>query len=198
MKTATTIAATIAALACAGSLRAHHSLSSIETSTPIWVKGTVVSYEPKDPHVMLVLDATIDGGQVERWTIEGPFLGRLARMHLAADFLQPGDVIEICGFRPKAQFRQQPPATGTAGLPRYVHGHVLVLPDGHKQSWGPYGKLDNCIRPSDELESWLDFLNADPLAPALWCNGQHQKTVPSIAPKALVDEINRRVVPPCP
>jgi hypothetical protein len=48
-----TWAATITALACASPLRAHHSISMFEVSAPIWVKGTVVRYEPKDPHVMI-------------------------------------------------------------------------------------------------------------------------------------------------
>ena len=65
-----TYAAAFAALACAGSLRAHHSSSMFDLSTPIWVKGTVVSYAPVNPHVMIALDvskeraaATVDRGR---------------------------------------------------------------------------------------------------------------------------------------
>ena len=75
----------------------------IEISTPIWVKGTVVLYEPKNPHTMIELDAKNEDGQVERWTVEGPFLGRLARYDLETDFLKAGDVIEVCGFVPRAK-----------------------------------------------------------------------------------------------
>jgi hypothetical protein len=192
MKNALIWAAAIAALACTTSLRAHHSVSVIETSKPFWLKGTVSSYEPKNPHVMITLEgAKGDDGKVETWTVEGPILSRLARMNLAADFLKPGDVIEVCGFEFKEQYR-------SPERPLFIHGHVLVLPDGRKQTWGPYGKLDNCIRPDDEPQAWLDFLGADPLAPALWCAGQgYLGNVPSVAPSAIVDEINRRLTPPC-
>jgi hypothetical protein len=140
---------------------------------------------------MITLEVPKDGGKGETWTVEGPILSRLAQMNLAADFLKPGDVIEVCGFEFKEQYR-------SPARPLFVHGHLLVLPDGRKQSWGPYGKLDNCIRPDDEAEAWLDFLGADPLAPALWCASQgYLGNVISVAPKAIVDEINRRLTPPC-
>ena len=35
----------VAALASAGPLGAHHSISTVDITTPIWVKGTVVRYE---------------------------------------------------------------------------------------------------------------------------------------------------------
>ena len=90
-------AAAIAVLACTGPLRAHHSISAIDISTPVWVKGTVVLYEVVNPHVMIALEEKRADGQVQRWTVEGPNLGRLARYGLGADFLKAGDVIEVCG-----------------------------------------------------------------------------------------------------
>ena len=58
-----TWAATITALACASPLRAHHSISMFEISAPVWVKGTVVRYEPKDPHVMIALEEKRETGR---------------------------------------------------------------------------------------------------------------------------------------
>src|SRR4249920_1196264 len=87
---ATCVAAT-AALACAGSLRAHHSISVIDITTPVWVKGTVVEYEPISPHAMIELDVRGADGETRRWTVQGPNLGRLERYHLARDFLKAGD-----------------------------------------------------------------------------------------------------------
>ena len=84
---------------------------------------------------------------------------------------EAGDVIEVCGFALKEEY-SRPSADTDDARPRFVHGHVLVMPDGHMQSWGPYGKLDNCIRPDDQAQSWLDFLSADPLARGLWCGIQ--------------------------
>ena len=46
----------LAALACAGPLVAHHSISTVDITTPVWVKGTVVRYELGSPHTMIELD----------------------------------------------------------------------------------------------------------------------------------------------
>jgi hypothetical protein len=193
-----TWAAAIAGLACVGSLRAHHSISVIDVSTAIWVKGTVVRYEPINPHTMIELEGRTEDGQVQRWTIEGPILGRLNRILSVngiqgdEDFLQVGDVIEVCGFFPKRSVATRGTSQNADGssLP-YVHGHVLVMPDGRMRSWGPYGKLDNCVRRNDEPEAWLEFLNADPLALELWCNSRAFFGVASTAPRGFVEKVNR-------
>ena len=185
-------AAAIAVLACTGSVRAHHSISAIDISTPIWVKGTVVLYEVVNPHVMIALEERREDGQVQRWTVEGPNLGRLARYGLGKDFLKAGDVIEVCGFAPKPNEEKSWPP------PRFVHGHVLVMPNGRKQWWGPYGKLDNCVRPGDQTQSWVDYLNANPAVQDHWCN-QFTASFPlsALSSSALVDEINQLVANPC-
>lgn len=192
--------AAIAAVACVRSLQAHHSMSMIDVSTSHWVKGTVVRYEPVSPHAIIELEERTPDGQAQRWTIEGPFPGRLNRildlngMSAGAEFLRPGDLIEVCGFYPKGTG-----ATASSGAVsrRYVHGQVLVMPDGRLQSWGPYGKVDNCIRPEDRPERWLDFLNADPLAREFWCNVPRIAGVGSTAPSGFVDEVNGLLTEPC-
>ena len=42
----------LAALGCAGPLGAHHSISTVDITTPVWVKGTVVRYEIANPHTI--------------------------------------------------------------------------------------------------------------------------------------------------
>jgi len=186
--------AAIAVLAWAGSLRAHHSLSMIDTSVPVWVRGTVVSYEPISPHAMVGLEERTEDGQVRRWTIEGPFPGRLDRilslnrMGAGEDLLEVGDVIEVCGFYPKGE---------SAASLRVIHGHVLVMPDGRMQSWGPYGKTDNCVRPNDANESWIEFLDSDPLARDLWCGSRAQVLVESVASDAFVAAVTDQMANPC-
>ena len=187
-----TWAAAIVALACAGSLHAHHSISMIETSTPIWIKGTVVRYEIVNPHTMVEIEETTEDGQVKRWTVEGPIIARIQRMGVDANLLKNGDVIELCGFRPKAADGAR---RSTDGPPPYVHGHMLVMPDGRWQPWGPYGQLENCVRAGDQAQSWLDFLNTDPFARELWCNGNPAPTI--AAAVALADEVNRLLASPC-
>ena len=113
MKRIATYVAAMAALAGAGRLHAHHSSSTIDVTTPVWVKGTVVQYEPINPHAMIELDVRGAGGNTQRWTVQGPAPGRLERYHLAKDFLKAGDVIEACGFVPKPQ----PERSWPAGVP---------------------------------------------------------------------------------
>jgi hypothetical protein len=187
-------AATLATLTYGGSLRAHHSISAIDTSTPVWVKGTVVRYEIVNPHTMLEVEETTADGQVKRWTVEGPALWRFEKMYVDKAFLGEGDVVEICGFTPK---RLLAPANTNGPRPPFIHGHLLVKANGQRSPWGSYGKMENCVRPGDERQSWLQFLNANQFARALWCN-PYRNTVPTIAESsALVDEINRLMTTPC-
>jgi hypothetical protein len=181
----------IAALAWAGSLQAHHSISMIDITTPIWVKGTVVRYEPINPHAVIALEEKLKDGQVRQWTVEGPILARLTRMGVGRDVLKSGDSIEVCGFALKANLL-------TGNLPRlFLHGHMLVMPDGRLQPWGPYGKLDNCVRPDDRQQSWLDFLNGDPIARDLWCARVATLPPASTVSTAFVQSINRLMAHPC-
>ena len=189
MKRIATCAAATAALACAGELRAHHSISAIDITTPVWVKGTVVEYEPISPHAMIELDVRAADGATQRWSVQGPNPGRLERYHLARDFLKAGDVIEACGFVPKSNPEKTwPPA-------RFIHSQLLLMPDGQMQLWGPYGKLENCVRPSDSAQRWLQFLS-NPMPHDLWCSS-YAATVPlsPLASKPLVEEINGSLAP---
>ena len=184
----------LVALGGAGSIGAHHSISTVDITTPVWVKGTVGRYEIGNPHTMIELDATADG-QVVRWTIDGPIPGRAQRMQVDNGLLKRGDVIEVCGFHYKSQVAARG-ETGAA-LPPFMHGHLLVMPDGRKQAWGPYGKLNNCVRSGDEVRTWVDFLNDDAIARELWCFPQ-RTTVPTVAEaKPLAEEIDRRLAMPC-
>lgn len=186
-KSACILTVALAALACAGSLQAHHSLAMFDVSKAIWVSGTVVSYQPVNPHAMIVLERKGENGQVQRLTVEGPTLMRLDSWSLAKDFLKAGDVIEVCGF----PFRESRPA-----LPA-LHAHMLVMPDGKMRAWGPYGKLENCIRPNDRAQAWVEFLNTQPPAHLAWCRGRSLVSVASTPSKELVDEINRSMADPC-
>jgi hypothetical protein len=80
---------------------------------------------------------------------------------------------------------------------RFMHGHVVVMPDGYMQFWGPYGKIENCVRPSDTPASWAEFLNADPLAREFWCNTHAFANVAANRSQAFADEIASRMTSPC-
>jgi hypothetical protein len=188
------IVATLAALTCGGALRAHHSISMIDTSTPVWAKGRVVRYEVINPHTMLELEETTGDGQVKRWTVEGPALWRIERMHVDKSFVSVGDVVEVCGFTPK---RLLDSANPNAPRPPFVHGHLLVNANGARSPWGSYGKMENCVRPGDDAASWVRFLDVSEFARSLWCN-PYRAAAPTIAEaSALVDAINRLLPTPC-
>ena len=195
MRTAAISTAAVAALVCAGPLGAHHSISTVDITTPVWVKGTVVRYEIGNPHTMIELDATSADGQVVRWTVDGPIPARAQRMGVDGSLLTRGDVIEACGFHYKSQ-RVAHAETG-APLPPFMHAHLLVLPDGRMQPWGPYGKLNNCVRPDDDSQSWVDFLNNDAIARAIWCDRSRTSAPTVAAAKPLAEEIDRRLATPC-
>jgi hypothetical protein len=195
MKRRVILAATLAALTCGGSLRAHHSNISIDASTPVWVKGTVVRYELANPHVMVELEETTGDGQVKRWTVQGPPLRRIENMDVDKSFLREGDVVEVCGFTPKRLLDAGNP---NGPRPPFIDGFLLVKANEQRSPWASYGKMENCVRPGDDARSWVQFLNANRFARFLWCNYPYRTTVPTIAASsALVDEINRLMASPC-
>jgi len=143
---------------------------------------------------MVEVEETTSDGKVKRWTVEGPALFRFERMDLDKSFLSEGDVVEVCGFTPK---RLLDPGIPNGPRPPFIHGHLLVKANGQRSPWGSYGKMENCVRPGDETQSWAHFLNANQFARILWCN-PYRTTVPTIAASsALVDEINRLMASPC-
>jgi hypothetical protein len=190
--------AAVATVIAAGSVRAHHSISMFDIGKPIWIKGTVVRFDLINPHVMFTLQQTTDDGRIQQWTVEGSGLNTFTRRGLGADYLQAGDVVEVCGFDFKEDVlaRARP---AEAGRPRsFLHGHVLVMSDEQLRLFGGYGKLQNCIRRADRVESWLNFLNTDERARAGWCNSRVAANFPLIASQAFVDEIDRRMTTACP
>lgn len=82
-----TLALGIVSLACVGSLQAHHSDRMIDGSTAVRLTGTVLRYEPINPHAMIFLAVATEDGQLRTWTIEGPRLAsgriRTGRRHRA-------------------------------------------------------------------------------------------------------------------
>jgi len=197
-----TMAIFAAALASAGAVQAHHSLSMVDISTSIWVRGKVVHFEAVNPHALMVLEESRANGEVQRWTIEGGHSGRIGRMGVLP---REGDVIEVCGFPLREGLLSQdssPDPYGFSG--QFVHGHTLLMPDGHWELFGPYGSLAECMTSSDEKrDSWLDFLNnADSSVRDLWC-GQRWSAEQGLSsnstayPTELGDEINGLMAEPC-
>jgi hypothetical protein len=194
MKTAAAWATALMALTFVGSLQAHHSISMFDIGKPIWIKGTVVRFDAINPHVMFTLERELGDGHVQRWTVEGPGLHTFSRM--GGDYLKPGEVVEVCGFGFKEEVLARNSGLDALGRARpNLHGHVLVMSDGHMRIFGGYGKLVNCVRETDQVEAWVTFLNSG--ARDAWCNSRVFSNFPSVASQTFVDEVNRQMANPC-
>jgi hypothetical protein len=151
-------------LAWTTSPAAHHSIVMFDTTTPLWVKGTVVRFDLVNPHARIYLDQASETGHGERWVVDGgPAIFQLERRGVTKDILKTGDVIEVCGFvlRESVQPPQAPPAPKNSNLDassptltgRVLHAHVLVMPDGSRRFWSDYGHLNKCLRPGETRSS---------------------------------------------
>ena len=191
--------AVLAALAGVGSVRAHHS-GYMYQSTPIWIEGTVVSFERRNPHTWTTVEARSADGSVMRWVVEGPGQSQLERMGIAADVPQVGDSVEYCAHPYKDEFIAQFSSTDADGTPRQlIEGHVMVRPDGEMRYWDPHGLISACMQSSTlERPVWLEFLRSAPGALEDWCQQQAYEAVRTSAElTALVEEVDRALENPC-
>jgi hypothetical protein len=214
--TATKLAG-LAALACAGSVQAHHSHLLYQT-TPIWISGTVTRFELKNPHAITTLERTSENGQVLVWTVEGPSQTGLDRRSASDEYLpKVGDTLEVCAYpyrpaeevaadsrlpswRLDASVQQRLESSTTEGAsPRLILGHMLVTRGGALRVWEPYGLISECMRSSnDQTQSWIELLNANPEARGFWCDERGSVAVQSNASlKEFVEQTNALLAEPC-
>ena len=155
-----------AMLICAGALQAHHSNGMFDPNKFLWVKGTVVRYQHMNPHAMITLEERKADGKIQQWIVEGPRLGRIELLGVDEHFIKLGEVIDVCGFffKDEAIGRRLSPDPDSAAI-HFIHGQVLVKPDGQKWLWGPYGQLDRCVSP-DEWDTLNHGKNPLPPRPA--------------------------------
>jgi hypothetical protein len=149
MKQVTGWFAVILALVPVGSVLAHHSLASFDTTKAVRVKGTIVRVHEINPHSFIFLEQRDADGAVRRWAVEGPSIVQLKRRGFATDVLKPGAVVEVCGYLPKEPVVWQIASTdpGAASLAgRLLNAELMVMPDGREHSWGDYG-VHKCFAP---------------------------------------------------
>jgi hypothetical protein len=141
--------AVLGVLIWSGTLLAHHSLANFDTTTAVRVKGTIVQFHQINPHSFIYVEEKTTDGKVRRWAVEGPSALQLKRTGFDPSVLKPGMVIEVCGYAPKEATTWQiasadPSVVSLAG--RLINAELLVMPDGHEQSWGDYG-AHHCFAP---------------------------------------------------
>ena len=218
MRTKATIGAAVlagvTALACAGSVQAHHTHYVYQT-TPIWISGTVTRFELKNPHAITTLEGKSENGQAQVWTVEGPSQTELDRRGGSGEYLpKVGDTLEVCAYpyrtaeeiandsRLPSGSRLSPSqlvSTPEGASPRLVLGHMLVTTGGAIRVWEPYGSIGDCMRSSnDQRQSWIERLNANPEARKFWCDERKRAAVQSNASlKESVEQTNALLSEPC-
>jgi hypothetical protein len=140
--------AVLLSLVPAVSLVAHHSLANHDTANAVRVKGKVTQIHLINPHSIVFVEETRADGQIRRWAVEGPSVVQIRRQGLE-NLIKPGDLLEVCGYVPKEPLMWQiQSADGTTAslAGRLITAELLVLPDGHEQSWGDYG-IHKCFAP---------------------------------------------------
>ena len=211
MKKILACAVATSVLTGSGILHAHHTGSAYATE-PMWISGTVVSYQASNPHTITMFESVDEDGAVSQWAIEGPAQSRLAGV--PADFYIPqaGDAIGFCAF-PYKSFEELAQLTQPADLtrpfwattvegasPRAVAGHIMITPAGDLQSWEPHGIMAECIRSSDRPhEDWVEFLDTHSQIRQAWCS-QRQYALIKDDPTLdiFVEEFNSLLDTPCP
>ena len=117
----------LTALLGAGSLWAHHAFSAeFDAKRPVQLKGTVAKMEWINPHAWIHIDVSVDGGEVQRWMIEGGTPNTLFRQGFTKNSLLPGTVIMVDGYQAK---------DGTLK----ANGRDLTFEDGSKLFMGSSG-----------------------------------------------------------
>ena len=209
-KTAATLAAGLAALAYASSVRAHHTYLAYQT-TAIWIHGAVTGVELKNPHTIITLEDRNQDGQVRLWAVEGPSQTAIDRMGVHEQVPKVGDAIQVCAFpyRPWEEIasdprivwgddsaRRSPPPIYNSSS-QFVSGHVIVMPDGRMKLWGS-GTISACMRGSDDTRpAWVDFLNANPKAREPWCKQREGAVQSNALLRDFVEAVNSSLYEPC-
>ena len=88
----------LALLSAAVPLSAHHQWP-VTRERLVTVKGTVTDFRWSNPHPMITLDVTSDGGQKETWMIGGPALNRMEANGWTRTTVKAGDVITGTGYQ---------------------------------------------------------------------------------------------------
>ena len=88
----------IVALLSAVTLSAHHAWP-VNNQRLVTVKGTVLDFTWSNPHPMITLEVKNDAGEIEKWSIGGPAITRMAANGWTATTLKAGDVITGSGYQ---------------------------------------------------------------------------------------------------
>ena len=90
----------VLALGAAATATAHHSFTAaFDMTKPVTVKGTIALIRLENPHSWFFIDVKDDSGSVQKWTVGGPSVTRMANNGWDDHTLKPGDTITAMGYR---------------------------------------------------------------------------------------------------
>jgi hypothetical protein len=92
------VVVTLAVVASAVSLSAHHSWP-VNMDKLVTVKGTVMEFAWENPHPMITLEVRTDDGKVQKWLIGGPAINRMEANGWTKTTVKPGDVLTGTGYQ---------------------------------------------------------------------------------------------------
>jgi hypothetical protein len=78
-----------------GSLMAHHGVAGYDLTKTITLHGTVTKFDWSNPHVVVLVDAKNDSGEMQRWTIEFAAPVHMVRAGWSKNAMKAGDDIVI-------------------------------------------------------------------------------------------------------
>jgi hypothetical protein len=90
----------IAAVLIGGTIQvyAHHSFSSTYfDDKTVKIEGKLVSFQLRNPHSFVQVDAPDEAGTMQRWAVEWGAAGQLGGQGISRDTLRPGDQVIITG-----------------------------------------------------------------------------------------------------
>ena len=127
-------------------LAAHHSFVAFDQQKEAFVRGTVTSYQFRNPHTYFFVDVPMENGQSASWRIEGETRNDLHRNGWRDDSLKPGDAVTV---------RVQPAKDPTRRYARLLSvqksdGTVLAIPNADDE----HGR-DNLVPALDLNGVWL-------------------------------------------
>lgn len=90
----------VSLLAVSTGMSAHHSFTAaFDAKTPVAIRGVVTHVVWANPHVMLSIDETEDGGAVTTWRLELGAPSVLLQRGWKRTSLTPGDTLTVNGVR---------------------------------------------------------------------------------------------------
>jgi len=100
---------------------AHHSIAGYNTKKEIAVRGTVVEFRWRNPHIIIIWESKDESGKVVEWSGEMASTTTMMQMGMNRFSLKKGD---------EAVFSLNPSATGSPlGLVKKItaaDGHIIV------------------------------------------------------------------------